>query len=148
MCLNMISSLEDRPVKDSVRPENETDYVERKVACSMNSSGLYETKNLCLYSSKMLRESLAQAPDGTSPEFSLNWKTQGIGLSGKFLTQRHFFHSGENVCSLSDILQNPEDVDEKYFLSEKAVKHLIKKSPQSIVSMLTITKEQHSNQEL
>lgn len=126
MCLTMTSSSEDRHVRITVLPENEPDYAERKAACSMNLSGLYEKNNLAIYSSKMLRESLAATRDGISPEFSLNWKTLGTNVSGKYVTQRRIFHRTESASSLSDILQDPSEVDPKYFLSEKALNRFVK----------------------
>lgn len=135
-CLTATSLLAVHPVKASVLPENERDYVERKVACSMNSSGLYEKNNLALYSSRMLREFLAATGDGISPGFSLNWKMQGMYASGIYSTQRHTCRKTESACSLSDILQPIEEIDPKYFLSGKALKGLMKgqSKPQLIQS--------------
>ena len=52
----------------------------------------------------------------------MNWGTM---QNGRYLTQKiTVSHKTENVCSLSDILE--EQVDDKYFLSEEKVVMLMK----------------------
>ena len=115
----------DSHVRILVLPENERDFVERDLDCSMISSGYYEKTNLGLYSLKMLQDSLAATKAGTLPELSLNWKGLGTHVNGKYLTQRiSVLPKTESGCSLLDILQPLEEVDPKYFLSEKMIKYI------------------------
>jgi len=126
MCLNMTSSWEDSLVKMSVLPENEKDFVDRELECSLRSSGYYEKNSLGLYSLKMLEESLVVMEDGTSPEFSLNWKTLGTRVNGKYLTQKITESPRtEKGCSLSDIIE--DQVPDKYFLSQQSLKRFLKR---------------------
>ena len=102
-------------------PVHVADLKEKKAVLSLNSSGLYESKNLNIYCSKMLKGCLAQMVDGISPGFSLNWKTSGTTLNGAYLTQKTMvFPNTGKECTLSDILE--EHPDPKYFLSDKATK--------------------------
>ena len=58
-------------------------------------------------------------------ELSKYWETWGIGWNGRFLTARITeSHKTGKECSLSDILET--DVANKYFLSDKMCKRLMK----------------------
>ena len=122
--LTTTSCVGDSHVRTLVFPENERDYVERDLGCSMTSSGFYEKNNLSLYSLKMLKDCLAATGDGILPKLSLNWKGSGTHVNGKYLTQKiTACHRIGKECILSGILE--DQVDEKYFLSKKMTRRLM-----------------------
>ena len=150
MCLNMTSSWEDFPVRMSVLPENEQDFVEREVVCSLRLSGYYEKNNLGLYSLKMLEDSLAATEDGTLPEFSLNWSMLGTHVNGKYVTQKITESPRtEKGCLLSDILE--DQAPDRYFLSPTSKKRFLKRGMGSVflqdVSQLVTNPGKHNGTE-
>ena len=118
-------SLEDFLVKLSAWQEKEKDSTTQEVRSFLISQGFSPRKNPNILYSKMLkvyflmtREELYRQSLGFSP-------TWGMSINGKYLIVRTSeSHRIGNECILSDILE--EQVDPKYFLSEKAKKYLIR----------------------
>lgn len=99
------------------------DLLEKFFACLEKSNPKIDPNG---WSMKMLKECFQAVTDGTMPSFSLRWMTSGTTVNGICSTQRiSDVRRIGNVCTLSDILEPEDQIDEKYFLSEKAVSRLI-----------------------
>lgn len=82
-------------------------------------------------SMKMLRECFRATADGTSSPFSLKWTNLGTMRSGNLSTVNTLpYRSTERGSTLLDILE--DTVDEKYFLSEQAVRRFLSKKDTKI----------------
>ena len=67
-----------------------------------------------------------------------------IDLNGNCLIHRGFYPKTESASTLLDILQNPSEIGEEYFLSEKAITSLMRwqeNGKQVPVSLQATTKE-------
>ena len=117
-------SLEDFLVKLSVLLENEKDLTIQGALYSLKLQGYSKPKDLDIYYLKMSKDSYLTMEGGHSRSYSkplMNW---GTTANGKFLTARiSESHRIGKECSLSDILE--EQVDQKYFLSEKVQNKLL-----------------------
>ena len=118
----------DSHARTSASAESKTDLEEAVHLCFSELCTLLDSskkkRSLNGYSSRMLRTFLALTEDGISPDFSLSWTRQGTMQNGKFSTAKTSeYHRTEKGVSLSDILE--AEVDEKYFLSEKATMRLL-----------------------
>ena len=103
------------------------------------------TANHVFLSGKMLKEHSAATMAETFGQLSKPLPTLGaIDLNGNCLIHAGFYPKIESGYTLSDVLE--KEVDQKYFLSEKAVKMLKGMDSQttgwSSDSILTISKEQ------
>jgi len=99
---------------------------------------LRKLKDLHFYSSKMLRASLTMTEEELSRSSFNRWMNWGTGSNGRFLTANisGFPRIGKEY-SLSDILE--EQVDEKYFLSQKQTNYLLKNLREGKESHLALT---------
>jgi len=95
------------------------------VHSSLKSLGVHRKNNHAFYCLKMLKGFYLTTKGKLSVLSSIHWMNLGMTSNGKCLTVK----TSESPrigkeCSLSDILE--EEVDPKYFLSEKAVRGLLK----------------------
>ena len=82
---------------------------------------------------RMLRTLLAYTGDSILDGYSLKWHGGGTMRNGELSTVRIMvFPKTGSECSLSDILE--DSVDEKYFLSETAMKRLMNYKGNKIIS--------------
>jgi len=115
----LISWWVDSHTNLSLSQENEADSMIQEARSSLKSLGLLGKNNHAFYSLKTSRGYYLTTKDEhfipSSPRL-MNW---GTTVNGKCLTARITeSHKTGSECSLSDILE--EQVDQKYFLSEKA----------------------------
>ena len=86
---------------------------------------LRNLKDLHCYSSRMLKASLTMTKEELSRSSFNRWMNWGTGSNGKFLTANiSESHRIGKECSLSDILE--EEVPDRYFLSKKFTKTVLK----------------------
>ena len=120
-----IYSVLDSLVRALVSLEKGKDLRTPEGLCFLKSLGLRSIKDPDIYSLKTSRVCLVTTKEKLSRQslgFSPTW---GIELNGRYLiaSTLEFPKTGKE-CSLSDILE--EKVDQKYFLSEKAVATLFR----------------------
>ena len=131
------SSLEDSPAKHLVLLESGGDLTTPEELYSLTSQGFSKKNNQETSYWKMSKDCYLMTEEELSKPLSprlLNW---GIVWNGKCLTQRiSESHRIGKECSLSDILE--EQVDQKYFLSEKATENLKKYLNLTIQDIQTI----------
>ena len=103
--------------------ESGKDLTTQEAHSFLRLHGLQGIKDLNICSLKTLRGSSITIKEKPSQQSWKRFQNWGIAASGKCLTARI---SGSrrtgNACSLSDILE--DSVDDKYFLSEKAVRRI------------------------
>ena len=117
-------SLEDFLAKLLVLLENEKDLEILVELSSLKYAELWKRRNLIFFSLKTSKGYLITTTGTRSELSSIAFQNWGITVNGKCLTARiSESHKTGKECSLSDILE--EQVDEKYFLSEKVVKRLL-----------------------
>ena len=109
--------------------ENEKDLKIPEGQCSLKLREYCEQNNLDYSSLKMLKDCLVMTTETLSEPSSPRLMNWGMTSNGKCLTAKitEYPRIG-NECSLSDILE--EQVDQKYFLSEKMINGLMTGSPQ------------------
>ena len=92
---------------------------------SLKSPALLGLADPIIFSLRMCRDCLITTWDAHLPRFLRRWMKWGMTCNGNVLTAKTLAspRTGSG-CSLSDILES--DPDPKYFLSEKAIKGLLK----------------------
>ena len=104
--------------------EKERDLKILEALSFLKSQGYSQPKELDIYCLKMSQDSYRMIGAEHFKSYSqplMNW---GMTFNGKCLTARiSEFHRIGKECSLSDILE--ENVDQKYFLSEKTIQKMI-----------------------
>ena len=140
-CRTSTFSLGDSLVNLFQSPEREADLTILEELYSLKSQGLWPLKDLSYAywkTSEDCYHTIKGKPLEPSLQPFLDW---GIFANGRYLTARisESRRTG-NECSLSDILE--EEVDDKYFLSEKETKRLEKiinatATPQSISTIVS-----------
>ena len=124
-CQTSIYSVLDSLARVLASLEKEKDLKTLEAQCFLKSLGLQSTKDPDIYSLKTSRVCLVTTAEKLSPQYLGFSPTWGIELNGWYLTASTLeFPKTGNGCSLSDILET--DVADKYFLSEKQVKGLLK----------------------
>ena len=120
-----ISSVLDFLVRRSVSLERGRDLETHVERYSSRLPVLRRLKNPLYCSLRMLRDSSTTMKDLHSKSSSNRWRNWGIVSSGRCLTANitGFLRTGRE-CSLSDILE--DSVDEKYFLSQRFTKTILK----------------------
>src|SRR3990167_8180262 len=97
----------------------------------LKSLGFSTTKDRDIFYSKTLRVYLVTTTEKLSRQYLGFSPTWGMSLNGRYLTAR--ISESPRIgkeCSLSDILE--EQIDQKYFLSEKVVNNLMKYNQRQI----------------
>ena len=106
--------------KEKVLMEIEVPLLAKQLISSANSDQIF-------LSGKMLKEHSPQTMVRTFGQLSKPLPTLGvIDLNGNCLIQAGFYPKIERESTLSDILQT--EVEDKYFLSEKSVKRIIRQT--------------------
>ena len=91
---------------------------------SLKSQGSHLFSNLEFCFLKMSKGYSTTTKEEHSKPSCKRWMSWGTTWNGKCLTAKiSEYHKTESECSLSDILE--ENVDEKYFLSEKSQKRIM-----------------------
>ena len=104
-------------------PSFKTEHVENSILSNFfKSLGLLGKNNLRIYFSKMSKGFYLTTKELRSEKCLEPLMKWGTISNGKLLTANILFHRTENVCSLLDILE--EKVEEKYYLSDSAMKNL------------------------
>ena len=118
-------SLRDFLASLSVLLENEKDLEILVELSSLKYAELWKRRNLIFFSLKTSKGYLITMGGTRSELSSIAFQNWGMTVNGKCLTARisESRRTGKE-CSLSDILE--EQVDKKYFLSEKAIRGLMK----------------------
>lgn len=86
-----------------------------------------------IYSLRTLKTYLVLTQGLTSSNFKLSWMKSGTMSNGMFSTAPKSSLSTGSVFSLSDILE--DEVPEKYFLSAKIVKKLLKQTDHQLIPL-------------
>ena len=115
---------EDSPVKLSQSQESNWDLRTLEELCSMKLLERPNKSNHAIYSLKTSETYYHTTKGKRSRGCLKSYMTWGMMSSGKCLTAKiSEFPKTENVCSLSDILE--ENVPTEYFLSEEKTRNLI-----------------------
>jgi hypothetical protein len=123
--LTTTSLLEDFLVKLSQLLEKEEDLMTPEGLSFLKSHEFSETKDPDIFFSKTLKAYLVMKAEKLSRQYLGFSPTLGMTINGKYLIPRtSVSHRIGKECSLSEILE--ENVDQKYFLSEKTVQGLMK----------------------
>ena len=132
--LDQIVGVLEHPVNHSQSPEKEKDLMgsqvlsEKSSGCFMNCQKKIDPNGL---STRMLKECFQATVEETSSQSSLKWTNVGTMRSGNLSTANTSeYRSTERGSTLLDILE--DSVDEKYFLSENAVKRFLSKKDTKI----------------
>ena len=119
----LTSSLEDFLVNLFQLQDQKKDLTTQEVHCFLKSQGFLKTKNQDILYSKMLKAYFLMTKDVLSRLYLKFSPTWGISLNGKYsIVKISESHRIGKECILSDILE--EKVNQKYFLSQKAVEYL------------------------
>lgn len=114
---------EDFRAKHLASLENVEDFQTPEVHSFLKSLGFSKTKDPDIFCLKMLKVYLVTNQEKLSRQYLKFSPSLGMYYSGKFsIVRTTESHRIGNECSLSDILE--ENVDQKYFLSEKNLAHL------------------------
>ena len=117
------SSLQDSLAKLLVMRENGSDFKTQEARYFMKLLGLRNKKDLTTYSLKMLEDYYSTRKEKPSHKSSVRLMNWGTIVNGKLSTANISFHKAGIEYSLSDILE--DQVEEKYFLSDKMVKSMV-----------------------
>ena len=100
--------------------EIEEDLKIQEELLSIKYLGSHLFSNLSIYFLRTSKDFSLTTTEKLSESYSNLWMSWGTMQSGKCLTAKTLMsHKIENECSLSDILE--EQVEEKYFLSQKKI---------------------------
>ena len=121
----LISLLEDFLVSRSVLPAKEKGLKTPGELCSLTLHEFFEQKGQATSFWKMSKDCFLTTVERLSQPSSPRLMSWGMTSSGKLLTAKVGFHKIVNEYSLSEILE--ENVDPKYFLSEKMVAGMIRR---------------------
>ena len=129
-CQTSACSVADSLVRLFPLLDSEKDSESLVVRSSLKSLGLQEIKDHATYSWKMLRDCYQQTMDGASQKSSVAWMNWGMMSNGRCLTASTS-ESPRIVkeSSLSAVLE--DNVDKKYFLSEKAMEFLRRRTEEN-----------------
>ena len=118
----------DRLVKILALLENVPGWEDQDQALSAKQLDSSMSADLVILSGKMLKERSPQTIAKTLRQSCKRLPTLGvIDLNGNCLIHAGYYPKTESGYSLSDILE--EEVDQKYFLSEKMVRHILEVKP-------------------
>ena len=121
-------SLSDLLARISVLQEKEKDFPEQKVVLSSRQLPLLLTTDQTFLSGKMLKEHSPQIIAKTFGQLSKRLPTLATMTSnGNLLIQHGYYPKIESGFTLSDILENPSEIGEKYFLSQRSTEYLLRK---------------------
>jgi len=124
--LTSICSVEDSPASLFRLLENGRVSRILEVLFSLNSVVSPKRKDLDCFSLKTSKDSLTTIRGRPLERSSVRFLNWGMMSNGRCVTVRtSVSRRTGNGCSLSDILEPNEYVDEKYFLSEKAIKGIM-----------------------
>lgn len=116
--------VEDFPVKLSQSQESNWDLRTLEELCSMKLLERPNKSNHAIYSLRTSETYYHTTKGKRSRECLKSYMTWGMTLNGKCLTARiSEFPKTENVCSLSDILE--ENVPQEFFLSQEKIQNFI-----------------------
>ena len=126
------SWLEDFRASLSALQESDLDLTKRGELSFLKSHGFSETKDPNVFYSKTCEAYYLTTLEKLSKSYLKFSPTLGIELNGRYLILKTsgFPRTGKE-CSLSDILE--DKVDEKYFLSQKAVEYMMTKKQQNVL---------------
>lgn len=109
-------------------PEKEKDYLEQKVVLSSKQLPQLLTTDQTFLFGKTLRELSHQIIAKTFGQLSKRLPTLAVMTSNGNLSIQHGYSLKiESASTLSDILQDPSEIGEKYFLSQRATDYLLKR---------------------
>ena len=118
------SWLADFRAKHSLLQVKEGDSMTQEELSFLKSQGFLESKHQGVFYSKTLKAYYLTTVEKLSKQYLKFSPTLGIELNGRYLILKTSeFHKTGKECSLSDILE--EQVDQKYFLSEKKAQKLM-----------------------
>ena len=122
----LICSVEDFLVNHSVSLEKGKVSKIPEAHCFLTLQEYLHAKDLHIYSLKMLKGYSVTTKGKLLPKSFKHWMNWGIVLNGWYVTARiSMFHKTEKECSFLDFKE--EKPQNKYYLSEKTLKGLIKR---------------------
>ena len=104
-------------------PENEEVSKIQEVLSSSKLQKLLKKGSLNIFFLKMFPDCLVITKGKHSLQSCERWMNWGMVLNGKCLTADIMYPKTGSACSLSDILE--DSVDDKYFLSQRAIDRLM-----------------------
>lgn len=144
----LICSVEDFLVSHSQSLERGEVSKIPEVRCFLRLQEYLKLKDLKLYSLKTSKAYSITTKGKLSKSSWKRWMNWGMKLNGWYLTANFSeFPRTEKGCSLSEVLE--ENVDQKYYLSEKATKKLIegilRKPQRATLSLQDTTKAEQEH---
>ena len=101
-------------------------WMAKDQALSLKQLGSFGNANQEFLSGKMLKERSAQTLAKILRQSSKPLPTLGaIDLNGNCVIQRGYYPKTERECTLSDILQSPQEIGKEFFLSKKMTQFLM-----------------------
>ena len=126
-CLTLRSCVGDFLARLSPSLESARDLQTHEVTYALRSLGLLDPKNHA-FSSLRTSPACSFTKKGIHiGESSSPWMTLGTMSRGKFFTGRIGFHRHAPVSTLSAVLEDPDKVPRKYFLSESAKRQMLER---------------------
>ena len=117
------------PVNHSRLQENDLDWMIRVATLPSTTYELLTTLNPHGSSSRMSLASCHRTTDGTLQPSCVKWRTSGMGALTGFLTlNTSEFHKDAEGCLLSDILMEIGDVPQRFYLSQRACRGIIRRA--------------------
>ena len=131
----LICSLGDFLAKHFQSLENEVGSMIQEVRCSLKSLGVLNKNSHAFWCLRTSRGYYLTTKAIHSIPSLPRWMNLGMTYNGKCLTLKtSVSHRTENECSLSDILE--EQVDQKYFLSERVFQKIKEKFPERLTRVI------------
>lgn len=123
-----MSLLVELPAKTSALRDSERDWTESVVNSQLNTLNLLAAFGPDGWFGRTCPACCQSTEDGRLESLSGSWGNSGIGSPIEFLTLNSLeFHSGAVASSLSDILETG-DVPQRYFLSGKACRGILRRA--------------------
>ncbi len=124
-----MSSSEDRPVSRSPSREEGSDSMTRVATWPSTMQGLLQMLSQPGSSTKTSQVSCHQTEDGTWEPSSQRWGTSGMASPGECWTLNSLEWPNAAVAfSLSDTLQEIGDVPQRFYLSQKACRGILRRA--------------------
>ena len=123
------SLLAAHPVNHSRLRENVSDWMIHVATLPSTSYELLMRFDRHGSSSRMSLVSCHRTTDGTLQPSSGKWRKSGMGALTGFLTlNTSEFHKDADACLLSDILMQIGDVPQRFYLSQKACRGILRRA--------------------
>ena len=135
-CLTLKYSVGDSLARLSLTLERGKDSLTPGVISALRSLGLLDRNGHVIYFLRTSQAYFHTPKAGRLRPSSLRWMPQGTMRNGRCFTARIGYRRTARVSSLLDILEDPDKVPRKYFLSETAKRRLLSREIEKRVRKL------------